>query len=157
LPGDILTAEGFLVHDVGTLGPAAGTRLGDTLRGFDTPTLKGAWEFPPYLHDGSAATLAEVLAKNPGDKHGRTSQLTAREREQLAAYLLQIDELEGPATAARPGSGLARAGERRAGSLRTRQGIRFFRGSGNAAAAPRYDARGQRLTPGRPALGSSRP
>lgn len=96
---------GFLLHDVGTLNPGSGRRLGDTLTGFDTPTLLGVWEGGPYLHDGSAATLMDVItASNAGDRHGHTSQLTAREKEQLVAFLMQIEDgTEG--TAVRPESG----------------------------------------------------
>ena len=91
--GDIFTLEGFRLHDVGTLKPASGRRLNDTLRGLDTPTLKGIWETPPFLHDGSAATLEDLLTTaNPQDKHGHTSQLSIRERGQLVAYLKQLDE-----------------------------------------------------------------
>ena len=43
----------------------------------DTPTLRGIWDTAPYLHDGSAATLKDVLTTaNPGDLHGATSTLT---------------------------------------------------------------------------------
>ena len=84
-----------LLHDVGTIGPGSGMRLGEPLLGIDTPTLHGLWNSPPYLHDGSAADLLAVLTtKNPGDLHGTTSQLSAEELAQLVAYLLS---LEGPA------------------------------------------------------------
>jgi mono/diheme cytochrome c family protein len=57
-----------------------------------TPTLKEMWRTAPYLHDGSAATLRDVLTtKNIGDKHGKTSHLTEEQLSQLEAYMLQID------------------------------------------------------------------
>lgn len=81
-----------LLHDVGTLGPGSGSRLGGDLPGIDTPTLHGLWNTAPYLHDGSAATLADVLgARNAGDLHGVTSHLSDAERDQLIAYLLSLD------------------------------------------------------------------
>lgn len=81
-----------LLHDVGTLGPGSGQRLGGPLTGIDTPSLHGLWRTPPYLHDGSAADLGAVLgAKNPDDAHGVTSALTASERQELVAYLLCLD------------------------------------------------------------------
>ena len=40
----------------------------------------------PYLHDGSAATLEELLAKN-NDRMGKTNQLSREDREALAAFL----------------------------------------------------------------------
>jgi YVTN family beta-propeller protein len=96
-PGGFRTAEGFLLHDVGTLHPGSGQRLADTLRGLDTPTLKGLWETDGYLHDGSAATLMEVITTaNPGDRHGKTSGLTALEKTQLVAFLKQIDDAAEP-------------------------------------------------------------
>ena len=80
-----------LLHDVGTLGPGSGLRLGEPLTGIDTPTLRELWNSPPYLHDGSAATLLEVLTShNPGDLHSVTSQLTPVELDQLVAYLLSL-------------------------------------------------------------------
>jgi hypothetical protein len=80
---------------VGTLKPASGKRLNDTLRGLDTPTLKGIWENGSFFHDGSAAGVMEVLTTaNAGDKHGKTSNLNPEELRQLQAFLLQLDELD---------------------------------------------------------------
>ena len=59
------------------------------------PTLKGLWETAPYLHDGSAVTLVDVITTaNLNDMHGHTSDLTDKQRQQLVDYLLQIDESE---------------------------------------------------------------
>jgi DNA-binding beta-propeller fold protein YncE len=95
------------VHDVGTLLATSGTRLGEPLEGLDTPTLRGLWETAPYLHDGSAPTLMEVLVeRNPDDRHGATRELSNEERRDLVSYLLQIDntpledELEPPSSTA---------------------------------------------------------
>ncbi|MCX7887174.1 MAG: beta-propeller fold lactonase family protein [Verrucomicrobiae bacterium] len=58
---------------------------------FDTPSLIECWRTAPYLHDGRAATMMEVLTTfNPGDKHGKTSTLTKQELEDLVAYLLSL-------------------------------------------------------------------
>jgi DNA-binding beta-propeller fold protein YncE len=96
--GPRLTDSGFLapakplLHDVGTLGPGSGQRLGGPLDGLDTPTLHGLWRSAPYLHDGSAATLRAVLTdRNPADQHGKTSQFDDLELDQLEAYLLSLD------------------------------------------------------------------
>jgi cytochrome c peroxidase len=63
----------------------------DRADAFDTPTLVELWRTGPYLHDGSAATIREVLIdRNPEDKHGRTSHLTAEELEALIAYLRSL-------------------------------------------------------------------
>ena len=80
------------MHDVGTLSEAAGDFRANTLRALDTPTLKGVWETAPYLHDGSAATLMEVIERNAGDLHGTTSHLTDTEKQNLVAYLEQLDD-----------------------------------------------------------------
>lgn len=78
-----------LLHDVGTIQPHSGQRLGGSLAGFDTPTLEGIWFTAPYLHDGSAATLYDVI--NNG-AHGNAAGLSQADKEALVAYLLQIDE-----------------------------------------------------------------
>lgn len=108
LAGEVLFAErcaschggpGFndspdhVLHDVGTLGPDSGQRLGETLYGIDTPGLRGVWDGAPYLHDGSAATLHDVVAsRNPDDRHGITSDLGPAELQRLVDYLLQLDD-----------------------------------------------------------------
>ncbi|MCX6622796.1 MAG: cell surface protein, partial [Acidobacteria bacterium] len=57
----------------------------------DTPTLTEVWRTAPYLHDGSAATMREVLTKkNPNDRHGKTSRLAAEQLEDLAEYILSL-------------------------------------------------------------------
>jgi YVTN family beta-propeller protein len=58
---------------------------------FDTPTLVELWRTAPYLHDGSAATIREVLIRlNPHDRHGKTSHLTEPQLDDLEAYLLSL-------------------------------------------------------------------
>jgi len=54
------------LHNVGTLRTTSGNRLGGPLNGIDTPTLLGLWDGAPYLHDGSAANLAEVFSTTGG-------------------------------------------------------------------------------------------
>ena len=86
-----------VLHDVGTILPTSGKRLGGKLTGLDVPTLKGVWENAPYLHDGRAATLRDIFTKfNPHDQIGHTSNLTATELDQLVAYLQQLDDLPEP-------------------------------------------------------------
>jgi YVTN family beta-propeller protein len=72
-------------HDVGTIHPASGQRLNGTLDGFDTPTLVGVWGTAPYLHDGSAPTLAAAIAAHAGDP------TTPTERAEIAAFLTELD------------------------------------------------------------------
>jgi cytochrome c peroxidase len=78
---------------VGTLRATSGQRLGATLTGLDTPTLRGLWRTAPYLHDGSAATLRDVLtARNPMDQHGRTRALAPAQLDDLLNYLNALDD-----------------------------------------------------------------
>lgn len=73
-------------HDVGTAGEFD---LAD--EPFDTPTLIELWRSAPYLHDGSAATMMDVLSSgNPDNKHGKTRHLTPAARSDLAEYLLSL-------------------------------------------------------------------
>ncbi|MCL4181515.1 MAG: cell surface protein [Verrucomicrobia bacterium] len=58
---------------------------------FDTPTLVECWRTAPYLHDGSALTVHEVLTgRNQDDRHGQTSHLTPEQIDELAAYVLSL-------------------------------------------------------------------
>jgi DNA-binding beta-propeller fold protein YncE len=73
-------------YDVGTTGD-----YDKSYDCFDTPSLIESWRTAPYLHDGSAATLHDVLtARNAEDRHGRTSQLSAGEIDDLAEYVLSL-------------------------------------------------------------------
>ena len=57
-----------------------------------TSPLGELWRTAPYLHDGSAATLKDVLTtKNTGDKHGKTSGLSSSDIDDLVQYLLELD------------------------------------------------------------------
>ncbi len=58
---------------------------------FDTPTLVELWRTAPYLHNGSAATVHDVLrARNPNDEHGHTAHLSPQEIDDLVEYLLSL-------------------------------------------------------------------
>jgi YVTN family beta-propeller protein len=72
-------------YDVGT---AAGLDAG---RAFDTPSLVEVWRTAPYLYDGRAATMEEVLGRfNTSDSHGRTSGLTKTEIRDLCEFVLSL-------------------------------------------------------------------
>ena len=59
---------------------------------FDTPSLRGVWHTAPYLHDGSAPTLRDVVVThNPTDRHGHTSHLSEVELQDLVAFLLSLE------------------------------------------------------------------
>jgi YVTN family beta-propeller protein len=94
-------SAGGVLRNVGTIKASSGKRLGQTLTGLDTPTLKGAWASGPYLHDGSAATLLDVLTTaNASNQHGAAGSLTAAQRTQLVAYLQQLDDSNDAISAA---------------------------------------------------------
>jgi DNA-binding beta-propeller fold protein YncE len=82
-PAPLFTA--LEAHDVGTR-----HELDRTGR-FDTPTCVELWRTGPYLHDGSAVTLREVLTTmNPHDQHGKTAHLSEEEIDALVEYLLSL-------------------------------------------------------------------
>jgi DNA-binding beta-propeller fold protein YncE len=70
------------------LGLAKGLDAG---KPFDTPSLIECWRTAPYLYDGRAYTMKDVLTTcNPQDKHGVTSKLTPAELDDLIAYILSL-------------------------------------------------------------------
>ncbi len=74
-------------YDVGTYLP----RDYPENKPFDTPTLKEMYRTGPYLHDGRAATLKEVVTKfNPKDRHGATGNLSENEIDDLVAFLMSL-------------------------------------------------------------------
>jgi YVTN family beta-propeller protein len=94
------SVRGLPMHDVGTGGDDPGEKLGPR---YDTPTLLGVYRTAPYLHHGRAATLADVLTThNRGDRHGKTSHLTAAQIDDLVEFLkaLPYEDVESAAAAA---------------------------------------------------------
>jgi cytochrome c peroxidase len=73
-------------YDVGTRG-----KFDKPADRFDTPTLVEVWRTAPYLHDGSAATMMDVLTtRNPKDEHGKTAHLNKQQLADLAEYVLSL-------------------------------------------------------------------
>ena len=63
----------------------------DENQSFDTPTLVEVWRTSPYLYDGRAQTIKEVLTRyNAGNRHGKTSTLTDEEINKLAEFILSL-------------------------------------------------------------------
>jgi YVTN family beta-propeller protein len=82
--GSFYTDQKF--HDVGTVG-----KFDQVTNRFDTPSLIEVWRSGPYLHDGRAATLHEVLTTcNPADRHGNTSHLNPKQIEELVQFVLSL-------------------------------------------------------------------
>jgi YVTN family beta-propeller protein len=78
----------FKLHDIGTGGDDKSERMGTA---YDTPTLLGIYRTAPYLHDGKAATIRDVLTTcNAGDKHGKTSHLSPPQIDDLVSFLQSL-------------------------------------------------------------------
>jgi cytochrome c peroxidase len=100
--GPLLTDNGF--HNIGVAGDDPGRReAGASPRAtFKTPSLRDVSRTAPYFHDGSAATLEEVIehyarggdprAKGFRDIH--PLHLSASEKRELAAFLRSLDGVE---------------------------------------------------------------
>jgi len=56
-------------------------------KGYRTTPLRGLWQHPPYFHDGSAATLTDVVAQY---NRVRTLGLTTKQQEDLVEYLKSL-------------------------------------------------------------------
>lgn len=73
-------------HNVGTRGPCD-----KPTDNFYTPSLVEIWRTAPYLHDGSAATVRDVLTtRNAEKRHGHASHLAPREIDDLCTYVLSL-------------------------------------------------------------------
>lgn len=95
---DSRPGEKFTMHDIGTGAADKSEKMGTK---YDSPTLLGLYRSAPYLHDGTAATLEEVLTtQNAGDRHGKTSQLSKTEVADLVEFLKALP-FEDPVPAAK--------------------------------------------------------
>ena len=80
-------------NNSGTLHPPADTGVDGAYaartasKGYRTTPLRGLWQHPPYFHDGSAATLADVVAHYT---RVRKLGLTAEQQRDLVEYLKSI-------------------------------------------------------------------
>ncbi|MGE0615098.1 MAG: c-type cytochrome [Bacteriovoracia bacterium] len=82
---------------VDTIKPTTGQRLGQPFVGIDVPTLKGAWQTPPYFHDGSAATLRDVFLKKNGNGSHGPDKMNDADLNDLVQYLFELDESDAKA------------------------------------------------------------
>jgi cytochrome c peroxidase len=105
------TDDGF--HDVGVPGADLGRgALDGPMKGlpqFKTPSLREAVHTAPYMHDGSLATLLDVVAHYAGGHVKRPSLaptlvrdlvLDATERADLVAFLKTLSSERGPGASA---------------------------------------------------------
>lgn len=107
--GSNFTDEGFHNTGVGVVngrpepGRSAITREDEDLGAFKTPTLRGVALTPPYMHDGSIATLEEVVefygrGGNPNhalDERMQPVDLTDREKLGLVRFLEALSRVTG--------------------------------------------------------------
>jgi YVTN family beta-propeller protein len=78
----------FNLHDIGTGRDDPSERMGTK---YDTPTLLGIYRTAPYLHDGKAKTLRDVLTTcNKEDRHGKTGHLSPAMLDELVAFLRSL-------------------------------------------------------------------
>jgi hypothetical protein len=95
-PFDVATDSGIFQNALVPI-PAPRGSLGD----YVTPILTDVWNTAPFLHDGSAHTLLDVIrpcassldecevlgrGRNIDDKHGVTSRLTPKQLNDLVAF-----------------------------------------------------------------------
>ncbi len=93
-------AGAVLLHDVGTCDTASAwpdrAHRDKSLRPreaclFDTPSLRGVSLSGPWLHDGSAATLRDVLtSRNASGLHGSTARLSEADLDALVEYMRSL-------------------------------------------------------------------
>lgn len=76
-------------HNVGTIVPHSGQRLGKPLKAIRTPRLTELWMSAPYFHDGSASTLIDTITRQQSDEHN--PKLNQQQQLDLVAYLRSID------------------------------------------------------------------
>lgn len=114
--GHNFTDEGYHNTGIGTdganpdLGRFSITKRNVNRNAFKTPTLRDVARRGPYMHDGSLATLRDVIAfydrgglPNPHLSPEMTPlNLTARERDDLLAFLESLTGQVSAETAARP-------------------------------------------------------
>ena len=82
--GPLYTDQKF--HNVGTA-----SKYDKADEKFDTPSLIELWRTAPYLHDGSAANLRDVLdSRNSRSRHSDVSSLKKDQVDDLVAFLLSL-------------------------------------------------------------------
>ena len=94
---------GRFLHPVGTFDPAnpiernANNQQALGTLGFNPPSLLSIFAFPPYLHNGSCATLACVLENEAHRNAGGTDVLDdSADREALVQFLISVDAQTEP-------------------------------------------------------------
>jgi len=85
--GNLFTDANVRLHPTSEIPTDATYALRSATKQWRTSPLKGVWQHPPYFHDGSAATLADVV------EHYNTSftlKLTTQQKTDLVEYLKSL-------------------------------------------------------------------
>jgi YVTN family beta-propeller protein len=83
------------LHDVGTGDPTKEKNSHGRGTNFDTPSLRGIWLTAPYFHDGSAATLQQVL--RTGTTHNVSDNINDSELKALIDFMRTLPyDNDGP-------------------------------------------------------------
>jgi mono/diheme cytochrome c family protein len=75
------------LHTAAEIGAEPLEAMRSATKMYRTTPLRGAWQHPPYFHDGSAATFADVVAHYD---QVLTLQLTAEQQADLVQYLTSL-------------------------------------------------------------------
>ncbi len=76
-----------VLHDPSETGMSATYALRTANKRYRTTPLRGLWQHPPYFHDGSAATLGDVVAHY---NRVRQLSLSAVQQQDLVQYLKSL-------------------------------------------------------------------
>ena len=76
-----------VLHDAAETGMSDAYALRTANKKYRTTPLRGLWQHPPYFHDGSAATLADVVTHYNGV---RKLNLSAAQQQDLVQYLKSL-------------------------------------------------------------------
>lgn len=76
-----------VLHDPAETGMDGAYAARTTTKQYRTTPLRGLWQHPPYFHDGSAGTLADVVAHYNGVL---TLNLTTQQQNDLVEYLKSL-------------------------------------------------------------------
>ncbi len=85
--GTLLTDANVRLHALAEIPTDPAYALRTATKMWRTSPLKGVWQHPPYFHDGSAATLADVVDRY---NTAKSLNLTAQQKADLVQYLKSL-------------------------------------------------------------------
>jgi mono/diheme cytochrome c family protein/cytochrome c553 len=85
--GALYTDANIRLHDPAEIPTDPGYALRSATKMWRTSPLAGVWQHPPYFHDGSAATLADVVERY---NTALALNLTAQQKADLVQYLKSL-------------------------------------------------------------------